>query len=93
MVGTRVADGALAKIAFAKVTNKGANTPSELAVRADVSKLDWSKVAVFQAAENCELEGTEEKATAWTCFVAKDELPVRARPWTCRSCSSRRWSR
>ncbi len=75
VVGTRVADGAFAKMAFAKVTNKGANTPSELGVRIDVSKLDWSKVAVVPFAEDCELEGTETKPTAWTCFVAKADLP------------------
>ncbi|MEU3452500.1 hypothetical protein ABZ671_02680 [Micromonospora sp. NPDC006766] len=77
VVGTRVADGAVGKLAFAKVTNKGENTPSELGVRLDVSKLDWTKVAVVPVliTGDCELEGTEAKPTAWTCFAAKDSLP------------------
>jgi hypothetical protein len=76
VVGTRVADGAQGKFAFAKVTNKGENTPSELAVRADVSKVDFSKVVAFPAVEDgCELEGTEQKPLAWTCYATKDALP------------------
>ncbi|WP_091337396.1 hypothetical protein [Micromonospora rhizosphaerae] len=76
VVGTRVADGAQGKLAFVKVTNKGANTPSELAVRADVSKLDWTKVAAFPGVEDgCDLEGTEEKPTAFVCHATTAGLP------------------
>ncbi|MGC1214161.1 MAG: hypothetical protein WA890_23240 [Micromonospora sp.] len=75
VVGTRVADGVEGKLAFVKVTNKGENTPSELAVRADVSKVDWTKVAPVPAVDGCELEGTEQQPTAWTCFAAADGLP------------------
>ncbi|MFC4148930.1 hypothetical protein ACFO0M_21965 [Micromonospora mangrovi] len=76
VVGTRVADGAQGKLAFAKVTNKGENTPSELAVRADVSKVDFSKVVAYPAVtDGCELEGTEAKPVAWTCYATKDGLP------------------
>lgn len=76
VVGTRVADGVEGKLAFVKVTNKGENTPSELAVRADVSKVDFTKVAVFPATDgDCTFEGTEEKPTAITCPVPAAELP------------------
>ncbi|PWU47002.1 hypothetical protein DLE60_23845 [Micromonospora globispora] len=75
VVGTRVADGVEGKLAFVKVTNKGENTPSELAVRADVSKVDWTKVAPVPAVDGCELEGTQQKPTAWTCFATTDGLP------------------
>jgi hypothetical protein len=76
VVGTRVADKASYKLAFAKVTNKGENTPSELAVRADVSKVDFTKVAVFPATDgDCTFEGTEEKPTAISCPVPAAELP------------------
>ncbi|MEU8259372.1 hypothetical protein AB0C02_01935 [Micromonospora sp. NPDC048999] len=73
VVGTKVADGVNGKVAFARVTNKGENTPSELAVRVDVSKLDWSKVVV-DPGPACEPEG-QATPPAFLCHAPKDELP------------------
>ncbi|WP_433389256.1 LPXTG cell wall anchor domain-containing protein [Micromonospora sp. KLBMP9576] len=76
VAGTRVAANAQGKIAFAKVTNNGKNTPSELAVRVDVSKVDFDKVAVVPAVDDgCEVEGSDSKPTAFVCYAAKDALP------------------
>ncbi|GAA4574162.1 hypothetical protein GCM10023176_40640 [Micromonospora coerulea] len=77
VVGTRVADKASYKVGFAKVTNKGENTPSELSVRAEFSKVDWTKVGVIPAVDDpeCALEGSNEQPTAITCAVPTAELP------------------
>ncbi|MEU5721339.1 cell wall anchor protein [Micromonospora sp. NPDC047738] len=76
VAGTRVAANAEGKIAFAKVTNLGTNTPSELAVRVDVSKVDFSKViAVPLVEDGCDVEGTDEKPTAFTCHATGAGLP------------------
>ncbi|MEH0982124.1 cell wall anchor protein [Micromonospora sp. CPCC 205556] len=75
VVGTRVAAGTPGKLAFAKITNTGKNTPSELAVRIDVSKVDFTKVRVVPFTDGCELEGTEEKPTAFTCYATEKGLP------------------
>ncbi|MFU8851727.1 cell wall anchor protein [Micromonospora sp. SL1-18] len=75
VVGTRVADGAAGKLAFAKVTNKGKNTPSELGVRIDVSKLDFAKVAVVPFAEECDVEPGSQGPALVTCWAEKEALP------------------
>ncbi|RZU72785.1 hypothetical protein EV384_1165 [Micromonospora kangleipakensis] len=74
VVGTRVADGAVGKLAFAKVTNKGENTPSELAVRIDVSKVDFSKVVVFPDPD-CKPDSEGENPGAFTCYANEAGLP------------------
>ncbi|WP_319459723.1 hypothetical protein [Micromonospora sp. RTP1Z1] len=77
VVGTRVADNAAYKVAFAKVTNKGENTPSELTVRAEFAKVDWSKVGVIPAVngDDCTAEGDGDQPTAITCSVPQADLP------------------
>ncbi|MFY1705501.1 LPXTG cell wall anchor domain-containing protein [Micromonospora sp. WMMA1923] len=76
VVGTRVASGTEGKLAFAKVTNKGKNTPSELAIRMDVSKVDFDKVFALPLTDGeCEIEGEGEQPTLWTCGVDKEVLP------------------
>ncbi|MCW3818326.1 cell wall anchor protein [Micromonospora sp. DR5-3] len=76
VAGTRVAANAQGKVAFVKVANLGQNAPSELAVRVDVSKVDFSKVVAVPFVEDgCEVEGTEEKPTAFTCHATKAGLP------------------
>ncbi|MEU2615823.1 hypothetical protein ABZ570_30270 [Micromonospora sp. NPDC007271] len=76
VVGTRVAEGASAKLAFAKVTNKGENTPSELGVRVDLSKVDFTKVAVFPFVEGeCDEEEGGKGLTSVTCWADKESLP------------------
>ncbi|MGC4790132.1 LPXTG cell wall anchor domain-containing protein [Micromonospora sp. DT178] len=76
VAGTRVAANAQGKLAYAKVTNLGKNTPSELAVRVDVSKVDFDKVVAVPAVEDgCDMEGTEEKPTAFVCYATEKGLP------------------
>ncbi|MBQ1072574.1 LPXTG cell wall anchor domain-containing protein [Micromonospora sp. C31] len=76
VAGTRVAANAEGKFAFAKVTNLGKNTPSELAVRVDVSKVDFDKVQAWPAVEDgCDMEGTDKKPTAFVCYATEKGLP------------------
>ncbi|MEH0971912.1 LPXTG cell wall anchor domain-containing protein [Micromonospora sp. CPCC 205546] len=76
VAGTRVAANAEGKLAYAKVTNLGKNTPSELAVRVDVSKVDFDKVIALPAVEDgCDMEGTAEKPTAFICYATEKGLP------------------
>ncbi|MEW2376829.1 LPXTG cell wall anchor domain-containing protein [Micromonospora sp. NPDC047812] len=76
VAGTRVAANAQGKLAYAKVTNLGKNTPSELAVRVDVSKVDFDKVVAVPAVEDgCDMEGTGEKPTAFVCYATEKGLP------------------
>ncbi|MFU8872160.1 cell wall anchor protein [Micromonospora sp. SL4-19] len=73
VAGTRVAANAEGKVAFVKVTNLGKNTPSELAVRIDVSKVDFEKVAVVPF-DDCEPEG-DKAPKAFTCYATEEGLP------------------
>ncbi|OKI73849.1 hypothetical protein [Micromonospora sp. CB01531] len=78
VAGTRVAANAEFKAAFVKVTNLGKNTPSELTVEVDVSKVDFDKVAAVPLAgeDICDFDADEEKPpTAFTCDVPKADLP------------------
>ncbi|MEU4778663.1 LPXTG cell wall anchor domain-containing protein [Micromonospora sp. NPDC023633] len=76
VAGTRVAANAQGKFAYAKVTNTGKNTPSELAVRVDVSKVDFDKVAAVPAVEDgCDVELVGEKPTAFICYATEKGLP------------------
>ncbi|MFI7513263.1 LPXTG cell wall anchor domain-containing protein [Micromonospora echinofusca] len=76
VAGTRVAANAQGKFAYAKVTNTGKNTPSELAVRVDVSKVDFDKVAAVPAVEDgCDVELAGEKPTAFICYATEKGLP------------------
>ncbi|MGR6316715.1 cell wall anchor protein [Micromonospora soli] len=74
VVGTKVADGAIGKLAYAKVTNNGENTPSELAVRIDVSKVDFTRFAVFPDAD-CKPDSDGENPGAFTCYANQEALP------------------
>jgi hypothetical protein len=75
VVGTRVAAGVEGKVAFVKVTNNGKNTPSNLSIKTDVSKVDFDKVAAFPGGdEECDVEG-DEQPTVWTCAVPDAALP------------------
>ncbi|MFE9691663.1 cell wall anchor protein [Micromonospora sp. NPDC005806] len=73
VVGTKVADGAAGKLAYAKVTNKGENTPSELALKIDVSKVDFDQFAVFPDAD-CDVDN-DTKPTVFTCHATSEGLP------------------
>ncbi|WP_434742529.1 hypothetical protein [Micromonospora sp. SH-82] len=75
VVGTRLADEAPLKLAFAKITNRGKNTPTALSVSIDVSKVDIRYVLAAPAGTDCEIEGSEERMARWTCAVPADELP------------------
>ncbi|MEU2661145.1 LPXTG cell wall anchor domain-containing protein [Micromonospora sp. DT46] len=76
VAGTRVAANAQGKFAYAKVTNTGKNTPSELSVRVDVSKVDFDKVAAVPAVEDgCDIELVGEKPTAFICHATEKGLP------------------
>ncbi|TDB99687.1 LPXTG cell wall anchor domain-containing protein [Micromonospora fluostatini] len=75
LVGTRVAANTQGKVAFAKITNLGTNTPGSASVTTDVSKVDFNRVLALPFLEECELEGDLDKPTLWTCDVPRDELP------------------
>ncbi|BCL15217.1 LPXTG cell wall anchor domain-containing protein [Micromonospora sagamiensis] len=70
VVGTRVAAGADGKVVFAKVTNKGKNTPTNLSISADLSKVDTEKAVPLPAVPDCSLNVAD-----WTCIVPTELLP------------------
>ncbi|SCL16765.1 LPXTG cell wall anchor domain-containing protein [Micromonospora inyonensis] len=70
VVGTRVAAGTAGKVAFAKVTNNGKNTPSALSINADLSKLDTNKAVPVPAMSDCDLD-----VAGWTCDVPAELVP------------------
>jgi hypothetical protein len=73
VVGTKLAAGAQGKIAWAKITNKGQNTPSKVSVSADLSGLDLDKIiAVPVSATEC--DGSEATKTI-TCTLSAQEIP------------------
>ncbi|MCW3838834.1 cell wall anchor protein [Micromonospora yasonensis] len=76
VAGTRVAANAEGKVAFVKVTNLGQNAPSELAVRVDVSKVDFDKVVAvpFSGEDVCEPDD-DEKPSVFNCNVLTADLP------------------
>ncbi|MEH1056036.1 cell wall anchor protein [Micromonospora sp. CPCC 206171] len=75
VAGTRVAAGTPGKIAFAKLSNTGENTPTEVVLAVDVSKLDPAKVDVIPLLEQCE-EITVEGRRTWACALTKEEIPT-----------------
>lgn len=74
VVGTTVAANASGKIGWAKITNKGPNTPSSLSIVADVSELDFSKVFVAPVDGDCVEEG-EDLPERWICELTDDLIP------------------
>lgn len=74
VVGTKVAANAQGKLGWAKITNKGSNTPRELSISADVSELDFSKVIVATIDEGCSTEGGAQPEK-WTCELPGDLIP------------------
>lgn len=74
VAGTKVAANAPGKIGWAKITNKGPNTPSALSIAADVSGLDFSKVFVAPIDGDCVEEG-EDLPERWTCELTDDLIP------------------
>jgi hypothetical protein len=74
VVGTTIAEGADRKVGWAKITNRGTNTPAELTILADLSALDFTKVFAAPAGEECSGEGDTDPV-AWTCEVPADQIP------------------
>lgn len=74
VAGTRVAAGASGKVAFVKVTNNGKNTPGNLVVKADLSKVDLDQAAAVPFADGCEYEEDGDDLS-WACEVPKGALP------------------
>ncbi|MEV4654914.1 hypothetical protein [Micromonospora sp. NPDC049301] len=74
IVGTKVAEGARYKSAYAKVSNNGPGTPTSLVVKADTSQIDFDEVAVFPAGGDCSGEGST-KPELWTCVIPQEEIP------------------
>ncbi|GLY26090.1 LPXTG cell wall anchor domain-containing protein [Micromonospora sp. NBRC 101691] len=70
VVGTRVAAGSEGKVAFAKVTNRGENTPRDLSIDADFSGLDTSKAVPVSAIPGC-----DPNVGGWNCKVPTELLP------------------
>ncbi|WP_416901566.1 LPXTG cell wall anchor domain-containing protein [Micromonospora echinospora] len=70
VVGTRVAAGSEEKVVFAKVTNRGKNTPTDLSISADLSKVDTNKAVPVPAVPDCDLN-----AGGWSCTVPTELLP------------------
>ncbi|MFI6821418.1 LPXTG cell wall anchor domain-containing protein [Micromonospora sp. NPDC050187] len=70
VVGTRVAAGADGKVAFAKVTNRGKNTPTDVSIRVDLSQVDTDKATPVPVNPGC-----DPNADGWTCTVPTELLP------------------
>ncbi|MEV0721752.1 cell wall anchor protein [Micromonospora purpureochromogenes] len=75
VAGTRVAAGTQGKAAFVKLSNKGENTPTEVVLAVDVSKLDSAKVDVVPLLEQCE-EATIDGRRTWLCALTAQEIPT-----------------
>lgn len=74
VVGTKLAANAEGKVGWAKIANKGSNTPGELTVTVDLSKLDTTKVVALPAGDG-ECTTTDGPAIAITCPVPADQIP------------------
>nr|MDT0661361.1 cell wall anchor protein [Micromonospora sp. DSM 115978] len=74
VVGTTVAEGADRKVGWAKITNRGTNTPAELSVLADLSALDFDKVFAAPAGDECSGRG-DTGPTEWICEVPAELIP------------------
>ncbi|MGC4756935.1 hypothetical protein [Micromonospora trifolii] len=75
MAGTRVAAGAEAKVAFAKIKNNGPGTPTNFLIKLDISKVDFDRVEVAPVTPTpCTLDGLERPENV-TCRVQDDEVP------------------
>ena len=63
------------KVGFVKVANKGANTPTELSSRVDVSKLDSTKVGRHpRSRTSARRPGTSSRPT-WLCALPRGADP------------------
>jgi len=72
VVGTKLAKNVQGKLGWAKITNKGKNTPSKLNVVADLSHVDPSRVIALPAAGVGCASGGGLKIS---CQVPADQLP------------------
>ncbi|MEU7840367.1 hypothetical protein AB0B39_05270 [Micromonospora sp. NPDC049114] len=76
LAGTKVAAGAEAKVAFAKIMNNGPGTPSNFLIKLDVSKVDFDRVEVVPLADTpCTIDGAERPVNI-TCRIQDDEVPA-----------------
>ncbi|MFC8618509.1 hypothetical protein ACFT9M_19125 [Micromonospora purpureochromogenes] len=75
VAGTRVAADTQGKAAFVKLSNKGENTPTDVVLAVDVSKLDSAKVDVVPLLEQCE-EVTIDGRRTWQCALTEQEIPT-----------------
>jgi hypothetical protein len=72
VVGTKLAANAEFKVAFAKITNNGENTPTKVSISADLSGLDLNKIVVEPAVDEC--VGSESTRTI-TCTLPEEQIP------------------
>jgi hypothetical protein len=75
VVGTRMAAGAEAKVAVAKIKNNGPGTPADLHVLLDTSEVDYDKVVVEPVTPGaCTIDGTGSPEL-WACSVDREAIP------------------
>lgn len=72
VVGTKIAANGEAKTGWAKITNKGGNTPSGVTIVADASAVD-DRVHIIPAIDRC--TATDDQPRRWTCALPKNEIP------------------
>ncbi|MCX4387200.1 LPXTG cell wall anchor domain-containing protein [Micromonospora peucetia] len=74
VVGMKTTANVEGKFGWVKISNKGTGTPTELVVKADVSKVDFDKALIMPFTGDCTLEG-DDRPELVTCKVAKEDIP------------------
>ncbi|MEU9505901.1 LPXTG cell wall anchor domain-containing protein [Micromonospora sp. NPDC048170] len=74
VVGMKTTANAEGKFGWVKISNMGAGTPTELIVKADVSKVDFDKALISPFTEDCTMDG-DGRPELVTCKVAKEDIP------------------
>ncbi|MER7420123.1 LPXTG cell wall anchor domain-containing protein [Micromonospora peucetia] len=74
VVGMKTTANAEGKFGWVKISNRGTGTPTELVVKADVSKVDFDKALIAPFTGDCTLDG-DDRPELVTCKVAKEDIP------------------
>ncbi|WP_229398756.1 hypothetical protein [Micromonospora okii] len=74
VAGTRVAANVGGKVAFIKISNRGANPVSRATVQVDVTELDAVEIEAIPRGDECE-EARSDGRRIWSCLLFDDTLP------------------